>query len=98
MGSESPPAGRFRPATRDDAGGGTFTRGAPGTCPCEGAYDDGVPVRDERAKHYVWMAFLEYDNEDYRKEEWLRDYRILEPAPAGVCDVQRGRPQRPRVF
>lgn len=73
----APPLGRFRPASDGGAPAEKFTPGPPGTCPCEGAYDDGVPVRDERARHYVWMAFLRYENEDYRKEQWLRDYRVL---------------------
>ena len=49
--------------------------GGGGECPCEGAYNTGVP--SARGPHYVWMAFLHYDNGDFRQEEWGRDYRIL---------------------
>lgn len=49
--------------------------GEPGTCPCEGSYDTGVATGN--GPHYVWVAFLHYNNDEYRQEQWLRDYRLL---------------------
>ena len=45
-------------------------------CPCQGAYDTG---NVHGGKHYVWMAFLNYDNgEDmYRREQWGREYMLI---------------------
>jgi len=57
----------------DNAGDMNF--GEPDTCPCEGSYDKGVPSAD--GSHYVWVAFLHYHNDEYRQEQWLRDYRVL---------------------
>jgi len=41
-----------------------------GTCPCGGTLGP---------DHYVWMAFLNYDNDEegYRREQFARDYRAL---------------------
>jgi hypothetical protein len=63
-----------------------FDGGDAGACPCEGAYDSGAAGRgggsertgpQRQQAHYVWMAFLHYDNDEYRQEQWLRDYRVL---------------------
>ena len=45
-------------------------------CPCRGAYDTGRP---RGGPHYVWMAYLRYNNDDkyYRREQWLRDYYLF---------------------
>lgn len=47
-----------------------------GTCPCGGAL--GAPGEEEQ--HYVWMAFLDYDNDEegYRRPRRGRDYRFFD--------------------
>lgn len=73
-------------ATADPGDG--FDGGDPTACPCEGAYDGGVPEQGDRARHYVWVAFLHEGNEDYRREEWLRDYYLL-PTNWLTCRLSR---------
>ena len=48
-----------------------------GECPCEGAYNTGIPDKSPKSSHYFWLAFLRRKNGDFREEEWLRDYKIL---------------------
>lgn len=67
--------------------GGKFRRDPPkqaepqentqNTCPCEGAYNTGTPNLSPHSQHFYWVAFLHYNNTYCRREEWLRDYRIL---------------------
>lgn len=47
------------------------------TCPCEGAYNTGNPNFSPHSQHFVWVAFIHENNQDFRREEWLRDYRVL---------------------
>ena len=32
---------------------------------------------DTMGRNYVFMAFLDYDNDEYRPEEWARDYMLI---------------------
>ena len=48
----------------------------PPQCPCRGAFVDGT-VRGDAGVHYVWLAMLHYDNDQYRQEEFITDWRLL---------------------
>jgi hypothetical protein len=39
-------------------------------CPCGAHFDD-------TGRHYVWIAFLNIDNDQYEAEQWGRDYRLV---------------------
>lgn len=45
---------------------------APGACPCQASFGG-----SSGGEHYVWLAFLRLDNDQYEPEQWLRDYFCL---------------------
>ena len=46
------------------------------SCPCGGKFYATTNPKSA-GEHYVWVAFLNYENDEYRKEEWGRDYTFL---------------------
>ena len=55
-----------------------------GPCPCQGRYD---PLGRPNS-HFVWIAFLHYDNDEFRREQCLRDYNFL-PLNRVTCALSR---------